>query len=395
MNPAEDIERAIREMQFRTRAAADERIMKDALAALDRKDNDQPARTSVWRIIVRNKWTKVATAAAVAITVGVLAIVAVHQSARPAYAIEQTVEANQGVRFIHIRIEPASHGSISEAWAQLADDGALLHLRMSFPDTEDGPKEVVWQADKAKVWFKAKNSVVVVREPNFLASMRDMAQIFDPRKRVEELLQARDAGKCQTETITTAEGETIKLTVPPRNNQQMVFYVDPATKLLRSFENYQIVDGQPIQTSRLNYLDYNGQQDADVFTLNPPADVILVDETTQVIGLPKGDLTDEQITVKVVREFFEALMARDYAKAGQLLSGLPAAKMERVFGKMKVLGIVSIGEPKPHWIPGVGGMVVSCRVKIEVDGKQGIQEFKPAVRPVYSQPDRWTIHGGI
>jgi len=63
--------------------------------------------------------------------------------------------------------------------------------------------------------------------------------------------------------------------------------------------------------------------------------------------------------------------------------------------KMKFVRIVSIGEPKPQPIAGVGGTVVDCQVEIERDGVKMIKAFKPAVRPVYSKPDHWTIHGGI
>ena len=394
MNSAETIERAIREMQFHTREATDERVMKDALAALNRKDNDQTTRTSVWRIIVRNKWTKVATAAAVTIIVGVLAIVALHQSARPAYAIEQTVEANRGLRFVHIRVDPAGKG-VGEAWAQFGDDGTLLHLRMDFPDTEDGPKTTNWQADKAEVWFKAKNSVAVLREPNILGKMRDAAQIFDPRSLVAQLLHARDTGEFQTETITTADGELIKLSRPLTADGQTVFYVDPATKLLRAFENYQIVDGQPVRTSRLDYLDYNQEPTEDVFTLNPPADAIRVDETTQEIGLAKGDQTDEQLAVRVVREFYEAMIAGDFAKAAHL-GGIPADKMKEAFFKnTTVVRIISLGIPEPPSDPRRGGLVVPCRIEIEENGAKTIRDFKIGVRPVYSQRDHWQIYGGI
>ncbi len=86
MNPAENMEQRIRELRYQTGPATDERILRDALAALGQTQTPQTnsTRTSVWRIIVRNKWTRVAAAAAVAIAVGALAVTALQQSARPA-----------------------------------------------------------------------------------------------------------------------------------------------------------------------------------------------------------------------------------------------------------------------------------------------------------------------
>lgn len=121
-------------------------------------------------------------------------------------------------------------------------------------------------------------------------------------------------------------------------------------------------------------------------------DVSPSESPMQAIGLAKGDLTDTQIAVKAVREFFEALIAKDYAKAGQLFGGVTAAKMEQDLGKVNWLRIVSIGEPKAE--PGGGGMVVSCSIEGELGGHKSSKDFRPKVRPVgSSQPDRWIVCG--
>ena len=52
--------------------------------------------------------------------------------------------------------------------------------------------------------------------------------------------------------------------------------------------------------------------------------------SNRTIGLEKGDLTNDEIAAKVAREFFEALIAEDYAKAGLLLEGMPAERMKEV-----------------------------------------------------------------
>ena len=395
MNPAEDIERAIREMQFRTRAAADERVMKDALAALDRNVSNQPTRTSVWRIIVRNKWTKVATAAAVTITVGVLAIVAVHQSARPAYAIEQTVAANRGLQFIHIRIEPALKEGFHEGWAQFGDNGELLHLRMVMPNTEDGPKEAVWQAGKVEIWVKAKNIVATLREPDAVARLGEGFRLFTPTVVVDELLQAQAQGKVQSETTPSQDGkEEIRLIVQKAPDRREVYHIDPDTKLLQRIEKFKGEAENEKLESQVTYLDYNQTPAEDLFTLNPPPGIMVIDQTTQEIGLLKGDMTDEQIAMKVAREFFEAVIAGDYAKASRLFEGYPAEKLKEAFsGEGKVLRVVSVGTPTPH--SATRSLQVLCQIEVEINGQRVTKTYHPFIRPVHGQPDRWGIIGGI
>ena len=126
-----------------------------------------------------------------------------------------------------------------------------------------------------------------------------------------------------------------------------------------------------------------------------PSDLMKIDYTTQEIGLIQGNLTDKKIAVKVVREFYEALIVKDYAKAGQIYSGVPAAKMQERWQDVNVLRIVSISEPIPHPYPGVGGFQVHCEIEIEKDGVKSILKHGPGVRHVHGQSHRWNIHGGV
>jgi hypothetical protein len=395
MNPAEDIERAIREMQFRTRAAADERVMKDALAALDRKDNNQTTRTSVWRTIMTNKWTRIVPAAAAIIVIAVVSVTMLNKSATKAYAIEQTVEANRGVSFVHFRIEPARKGNTNEGWAQFGDNGELLHLRWVIPDSEDGPKDVVWQAGKAEVWLKAKNVAVTVREPDAVARMGKEFRAFTPTVVVDELLQDLAQGKVQAETKQSGDGKAeIRLIVQESPDRRDVYHIDPDTKLLQKIEKFKGKGENEKLGLQVTYLDYNQAPADDLFTLNPPADVMRVDQTTQEIGLLKGDMTDEQIAMKVAREFFEAVIAGDYAKAGRLYEGIPAEKVKEVLsGEGKVLRVVSVGTPTPH--SATRSLQVLCQIEVEINGQRVTKTYHPFIRPVYGQPDRWGIIGGI
>jgi hypothetical protein len=101
-----------------------------------------------------------------------------------------------------------------------------------------------------------------------------------------------------------------------------------------------------------------------------------IDQTTQEVGLLQGDLSNDQIALEVVRQFFEALIVRNYGKAGGLLEGIPADRMQQGFGHMKVLRIISIGPVAPHPKPETKGVIVLCTVEIEKNGK--VSEWKLA-----------------
>jgi hypothetical protein len=396
---ANNIERSIQQLRYSTTAVLDERILADAQAALEQSKNSplDATRSSVWRTIMSSTWTRVAGAAAAIALVMTVSLTALHQSAAPAYALEQTRAANRGLRYIHIRIAPA-YRDVTEAWVQLGPQGEFQHLRMEIDDALDGPKSVIWQADRVDVWFKAKNAFTTLHAADEVARVPELLRLFDPRAVADALYEAEAAGKVQLETtMSPAPGEPIVLvaTSLPTAEQQDVYRIDPATKLVQRVERYQRVSGQYELQSGWDYLEYNQTPDASVFVLNPPANVIRVDQTAELVGLTQGELSDEQIAAQVVRKFFEALIAKDYAEAGRLLSGMPADYVEKTFKKMTFVQIVSIGEPTAPTMPGVAGLVVSCQVKIETNGTTWVREFEPIVRPVHGQPDRWEISGGI
>lgn len=342
------------------------------------------------------RWPAMATVIVLALAFTLLLVNNSRHFPNQAYALEQTLEANRDLRYIHMQFEPSHFGSVNEMWAQFDENGELLHLRYDFPDTEDGPKVVSWAADKADVWFKKKNGVLVAREKNILEKMKMTINDFDPRLIMERLDKGNKEGKLHVEQEpSTGTDETITLIVTGNDPKEWrdIYKVDQASKLVKEVEKYMLKDGKYESIGRTLYLDYNKPIGPEVFTLNPPADAWRIDETTQVIGLAKGDLSDKEISVKVAREFFEAMIAKDYAKAGMLLSGAPASFIEQRMGNIKFSRIVSIDEPVPH--ERTSSLRVPCKIEVEEDGKKSIMELGPLVRPVHSQRDRWTIIGGF
>jgi hypothetical protein len=397
MNSTDELEDRIRQLQLTTTDAIDQRILADASAALLKAQptslDAQPS--SVWRMIMKNQWTRLAAAVLIAATIGT--VIFHRQFATVAYALEQTLEANLGLRSIHIRVEPAE-GGLREAWAEFGENGKLLRLRMNFPNTEDGEKEIVWQADKAEVWFKTKGRVLVMRDKKTAEKLSKELAAFDPKVIMERLHKAQSNGKVKIDTeASSTEGGPITLVVSFNDSpdKQEIYKVNPRNKLVEQLEKYRLVDGKFELTDRIEFMEYNQTIPPATFVLNIPANVPRIDWTTQEVGLPKGDLTDDQIAVKVAREFFEALIAKDYGRAGSIFSGLPAAKMEEVFGKIEFVRIVSIGDPTPHPDARMRFLQVPCEVELRVDGQTHVKKFQPNVRAVEGQPDRWLIGGGI
>ena len=366
----------------------------------------RPKRHILLEYIMKSRITKLAAAAVIIVAV-LLTINFWDKSIPTAYAIEQTIQASHSVRYLHIKSFKQNEDEPKEFWIEFYKDGEVKNVRMHMPEwdsPEDGAKVTIWKENKAQVWFKKKKSLITIRDKTVAAHTLNFIKELDPKLVVQRLYYARQAqGIVEIEIdepSNKAEPIVVTATCLPgslRAGWRLVLFVDRATKLVTAIEFYKLKDGKYQYVERIEYYDYNQPIDEQMFTFdNLPDDVMRIDQTTQEIGLEQGKLTDKEIAVKVVREFYEALIAKDYAKAGQLYGGVPATKMQERWQNINVLRIVSISEPIPHPYPGVGGFQVHCEIEIEKDGVKSIlKPYGPGVRPVRGQSHRWNIHGGV
>jgi putative zinc finger protein len=355
-----------------------------------------PSKGRLTMLLAHNKRLASAIAAAVLVAVAGLAWLTLVPVSR-AYAIEQTSQASRVVRNYHTRITP-SGGGVGEIWAQLDESGELIRLRCDFPQTEDGPKVTFWERQKASVWFKRKNTYLTVDEPDMLAQFKGLFVMIDPKLAFERLETARNEGEVLVQTTEPAQdGQPIEVTVTSKGtpDKREVWLVDEKSKLVEQMTKHEWVDGQWRETVNYEYLDYNEPMPSEIWQPELPAEIVRIDQTTQAIGLSRGDLSEDEIAVKVARAFFEALIAKDYGKAGQILEGIPAAKIEEGFGQASFIRIVEIGDPYPDSTPGTQFLIVPVKVEIETNGQTFTKDYAPGIRPAYNQPGRWVIGGHI
>lgn len=348
---------------------------------------------------MKNKVTKIAAAAVILIAI-MLSITTFDNTVNVAYAIEQSIKASHTVETLHIRLyksaEAVANGLFDEVYMKYDPSGKLESARLDVAQSADGPKTIVWSKDVAKVWLKAKKSVVILREKKMAREMEKMAVELDPKRTLQNLYEMQQKGE-QDVKITEPEedGDFIAIEVIHDKGRD-VFYVDPESKLLLRFEK-QVLNGQDyVLAAVFEFYGYNEPIDENVFTLGDlPKDVFVLDQVNQEVGLLQGDLTDDEVVIQVATRFFQALIDEDYAKAGLLMEGLPADRIKRAFYGLKFVRIVSIGKVIPHSNPRTKGLTVPCEIEYTVNGQTMTKTYNPGIRKVQGRPDRWTIFGGI
>ncbi len=403
MRPRDNMEEIIKKkLSFTAGAELRERILQDTLQAHEksRKTKSAASRPNIRRTIMKSPITKLAAAAGIIAAV-MLSINLWNKTVPVAYAFVQTVEANHSVRYIQIKDFASGHeDEPKEFWLEFNEDGQVKNLRMHTPAWEapnDGAKVIVWKENTAQVWMKKKNVLLTVRDKAVADKMLKLVEAFDPRLVVERLYKQQAEGRVKIEIDEPSDKTkpiVVTATGPVRRS---ILSVDQSTKLVTAIKFYRMKDGEYQYVSLMEFNGYNQPIEAKVFTLDDvPADVVRIDQVTQEVGLEQKNLMDEEVAVEVVRKFFEALIAKDYAKAGQLMEGAPADFIQKHFGQMKFIRIISVGPVSPHPEPETKGLVVPCTVEIEHDGETAEWKLERiGVREVYNQPGRWTIFGGI
>ena len=406
MKPTDNIEKTIKkELSFTASARLHDRMLDDVLNAQEKSKKTKSAATapSIRRQIMKSPMTKLVAAVVLIAAVG-LSINLWNKTLPIAYALEQTIEANHTVRYLYIKDFKPDEEDPKEFWLEFDQQGQTRNIRVHMPEWDspsDGAKVIVWQEGKATVWFKKKNALLTVREERLAQQMLGLVQGVDPRLAVERLYETKQRGGVEIEVdepATKAELIVVTATYPlegPSPGRRIVLYVDPVTKLVTAMDFYRLKDNTYQQVGRMEFHDYNQKIEPEIFALDDevPADVVRVDQTSHEVGLAQGDLSNEEIVAEVARQFLEALIVKDYDKAGNLLGGAPADWVkQQPFGQIKVLRVISIGSAHPHPNPRTGGVVVPCVVEIEEDGK--VSEWKLdqlGIRPVYNQAGRWQI----
>jgi hypothetical protein len=107
MRPAENVKRLIKNLQDKTSAQMDERVLGDVLHALEESEERIPASTtpSIWRIIMRTPMRKLAAAAVIIIAI----IIGIHHFGgsidvtAPAYGLTDLPELFEQAKVIHIQ----------------------------------------------------------------------------------------------------------------------------------------------------------------------------------------------------------------------------------------------------------------------------------------------------
>ncbi|MHA2315498.1 MAG: hypothetical protein ACXACF_09525, partial [Candidatus Hermodarchaeia archaeon] len=404
MKPADRIKKLINESDVTTSSDADKRILADALKHLDKlkQKNSAVEQSNIWRTIMKSKMTKLAAAAVIIIAVLFL-ITFFDKVATPAYALEQTIKANHTIKTIHLRMfkdgQSIENNEFLNYWIKYDNAGKLSNLRCNEHDN-DGVRFTVWNDGVSKAWIPENNVVIIIRENNTGKEFEDFAKEFDPKlslQRLYDMSMEEEEIELKIDEPTEDSNSIYVKATHSGCKERVDLVVDRQTKLMKKFSKYCLKDQEYKLDMRIEFLAYNKPIDMSVFQLSGiPDDALVYDQVDQLVGLEKGDLTNEEIAAKVVREGLKATIAKDYGQVRRLMEGDPGGTIEEFVEEefeARLVRIISIGQPEPdekfkHVL------CVPCEIEVEDEerGRWRVNIIATAMAIEYQPGNRWIMH---
>lgn len=353
---------------------------------------------------MKTKITKLAAAAVIIVAI-FLAIGLLDITMPAAYALQDTIEAYNSIRYLHINeFETVGQEKRpSELWVACDYYGRLNKIRCVLPNSGGpvlGAIAIVSDGKMSEVWFK-KHNLCFKTIGNSEALLRWEISELDPKLIFEKLYEQEkhgdiildmdepdDKNKPLVITVTYPEGSL-------SSGFKKVFCIDQATKLVKKIEKFQITDNKYQHIRTAEFSNYNDEIDPMMFSFDGelPEDIVYLDRSTEEIGLAQGEMSNEQVVAALGQKFFEAIIAKDFDKAGLMWSGVPGSIIEKMFMGANLLNIISVGKCYPNTDPDQTSMIGLCSVMLESSGQYFELEANIFARSLFTQPNKWVITG--
>lgn len=348
MKSAEKIEQLVKKIRFSPRACANERILEYTEAVLKQKvDKAKSDRfeLNIWRIIMNKPITKITTVAAVLVIIASTVALLDHL-AKPAYAIEQTIEAMRNIITVHffardwqnreletwIKVNPETGGND----CHYLNEPELGQISISTPEItyfyhpeENKVRIVEGQALRSDVRFG-----------RFIEDVLD--KLIEPEHGEIQINKEYDPNTAKEVIILWAESSEYEIEA----------FIDPETKLPIRINFAKAIPGQIIKS--IDEIYYNEPLPEGLFDFEIPEGAQVIREQSLLpliddpnYGISAENLSQEEARIKIIKEFWSYVIDRNFEAAHKLLPVASPQKIESVLANKWGGGateLINIGE---------------------------------------------------
>ena len=374
MRPAENIEKLIRKLRYKTSAERHDRVYGNVMQALDNQQKQKAVATApaLWRIIMKSPIIKLSTAIVVIACIA-LVIPFTERIVTPAYSFEQTLQAMQDLRTMYMVCKDWNDDEF-EIWIKLdPNTGKPEYCRAYWP------KIKVLDISRPDTSYQYNEPDNVVQINSGRLYFIDVA----PAKIFEQLLQAsqKDPDSVVISQEYDQQSNKNLIVVITRGykgyRQSFKGYIDPETKLpvrMKGLENKEL--GAIFKD--IERIEYNVDLPEGIFDFKIPqgAKIIDHDRNSKLLNDPQNGISTEGMTEQQAAEtiatmYWNALINMDETTARKVAPVSPKMADGSLLAKLVEVGNLYIQ-------PGCGiGKLIPCRIRYK-DGS--LKEWKLIIK---------------
>jgi hypothetical protein len=351
MRPTDNIHKLIKKLHVKAGPELDQRVHNDISKALAESKQIQPAATqpNIWRIIMKNKTTKLATAAAV-ILIAILGITVLDKTTTPVWAIDETIDLLRefnGIHFSGTMLDEQGKEVYFEAWARANEDQtASNHLRL---ETKTGEIDVVsghrrYQYDPATQTVKITEGYGPAIRPwpgaQMLETLKKMTLDWNQR-------YGKDPATGRDRVFVTCSHPAVP---EPRS---WWFEFDIESTLLVSMKQWPNMTRKGAPSFYAKSIIYFEDLPDEMFHFEIPEGARTVPALTERndklqdpnSGMLIGNMTEEQACEEIVHRYWQAIIEHDWQTAALLYPIATAQEWENKYSGSRFEEIVEIKEP--------------------------------------------------
>jgi len=323
----------------------DERILGDALAAMEESAKAEPAlaELNIWRMIMKSKIVKLATAAAIILAV-VISVTILDKSTTPTWAIEQTIETLREIESIYIA------GYFLTADAKKADFQAWI-----VPSSKDSSKSAYYRFEAGMFEpedfnpYDQNRHIVVVSERDNSTYFYFPANTwtFYPNQKIAYISEGLDRNPKDPPCLGSDFFEKMKIQaqdwheeygIDEETGKQSVFVTcahptrmgasfwwiqfDVETKLPVCYKLWLNQDYSSEPAACVSTIIYNPKLPDGVFEFYAPEETKILDhrELSEIVGadptcgISVNELDTEEACKRIVSEYWEAVINQNWEK---------------------------------------------------------------------------------
>jgi hypothetical protein len=287
MSSAEKIKRLFAKSDVTVNSKVDDRIISDVLTAFDKSEKTQSVSSepNIWRIIMKSKITKLATAAVIIIAV----LISISQFGGSIDGASQVfasmLEEMQEVPWVHVIVEVDQPKGLVESWVSFEPFIVILKEL-------DGTVRYVNSSQEVQhVYSRDSNRITISTVPDTFSHMGPITA-FEMIGFMIDTLET--SGAKITREKTVQDGIPVEIIHAVSDVQDVIMIRDIERNLPISGE-YKAIENTPNQINGKMRFEYPEQGPADIYAVGVPKDADIVDT------LPKGSLKD--LTKEIQRRF--------------------------------------------------------------------------------------------